>query len=253
MTDWIDWRGGECPVPRGTRIDVMFRDGTSCGRVAPGGSWRHDGGADDVVGYRRIENPIPTGYVPRTERTHPGPITMAETPEQAAQADHTRGKAIDDMTRCSGLGPQIGETTCSMALRLQGKPYPRTCRACGLGPCPCPPSTAEVHTAKMEQLAPVLDRLLDPDPPMSTFKGMGHLFTPGPQPGSEQPDPKPNAQPPVWPLVMVDMAARDNLGRKRYGTALQPFNGRDNLRDAYEEALDLAVYLRTAIYERDGK
>lgn len=69
----------------------------------------------------------------------------------------------------------------------------------------------------------------------------------------EQPAPTPNAHPPTWPLVMVDMASRDNLGRQRYGTPLQPHNGRDTLRDAYEEALDLAVYLRTALYERDGK
>jgi hypothetical protein len=69
----------------------------------------------------------------------------------------------------------------------------------------------------------------------------------------DQPMPTPNAQPAVWPLVMVDMAGRDKLGRERYGTPLQPNNGRDALRDAYEEALDLAVYLRTAIYERDGK
>ena len=71
-------------------------------------------------------------------------------------------------------------------------------------------------------------------------------------PRAGQPDPKPNHHPPVWPLVMVDMAGRDNLGRKRYGTPLQAHNGRDALRDAYEEALDLAVYLRTAIFERDG-
>jgi hypothetical protein len=33
---------------------------------------------------------------------------------------------------------------------------------------------------------------------------------------------------------------------------LQAFNGRDALRDAYEEALDLACYLRQAIAERDA-
>ena len=38
----------------------------------------------------------------------------------------------------------------------------------------------------------------------------------------------------------------------RYGTALQPHNGRDALLDAYEEALDLAMYLKQAIVERDG-
>lgn len=69
----------------------------------------------------------------------------------------------------------------------------------------------------------------------------------------DQPMPTPNDKPAVWPLVMGDMQARHNLGIKRYGTPLQPFNGRDALRDAYEEALDLAVYLRTAIFERDRK
>lgn len=52
---------------------------------------------------------------------------------------------------------------------------------------------------------------------------------------------------------MGEMQARHELGIKRYGTPLQPNNGRDMLRDAYDEVLDLAVYLRGAIYERDGK
>lgn len=60
-------------------------------------------------------------------------------------------------------------------------------------------------------------------------------------------------KPAIWPLVMVDMCERDHVGRARYGTPLQPNNGRDALRDAYAEALDLAVYLRQAIYERDSK
>jgi hypothetical protein len=47
------------------------------------------------------------------------------------------------------------------------------------------------------------------------------------------------------------MRQRDQAGKNKYGTRLQPENGRDSLRDAYEEALDLAAYLRTAIYERD--
>lgn len=73
------------------------------------------------------------------------------------------------------------------------------------------------------------------------------------QMAATQPAPKPNGHPAAWPLVMKDMIERDQLGRQRYGTPLQPHNGRDTLLDAYQEALDLAVYLRTAIYERDGK
>lgn len=57
----------------------------------------------------------------------------------------------------------------------------------------------------------------------------------------------------VWDAVIEDMKARDRLGRERYGVPLAPHNGRDALQDAYEEALDLAVYLKQAIIERDGQ
>lgn len=67
----------------------------------------------------------------------------------------------------------------------------------------------------------------------------------------DQPAPTPNNRPAIWPMVIADMQARDNLGRERYGTPLQAFNGRDALVDAYQEALDLAVYLRQAMAERD--
>jgi len=69
---------------------------------------------------------------------------------------------------------------------------------------------------------------------------------------AEQPMPTPNASPSVQSMVIDDLAVRLQVGIQRYGTALQPHNGRDALRDAYEEALDLACYLRQAIAERDG-
>lgn len=66
-----------------------------------------------------------------------------------------------------------------------------------------------------------------------------------------QPAPEPNDSTPIWELVIADMHERDGVGRERYGTPLQAHNGRDALRDAYEEALDLAVYLRQAIEGRE--
>ena len=69
----------------------------------------------------------------------------------------------------------------------------------------------------------------------------------------EQPAPKQNSNPAIWACVIQDMAARDILGASRYGTRLQAGNGRDMMKDAYEEALDLACYLRGALFERDGK
>lgn len=56
----------------------------------------------------------------------------------------------------------------------------------------------------------------------------------------------------IQSLVMADLVLRRQLGIERYGTALQPHNGRDALQDAYEEALDLACYLKQAILERQA-
>ena len=66
----------------------------------------------------------------------------------------------------------------------------------------------------------------------------------------EQPKSKPNDSVPIWELVIADMKDRDRVGRVRYGTPLQAFNGRDALVDAYQESLDLSVYLRQEIEER---
>lgn len=51
--------------------------------------------------------------------------------------------------------------------------------------------------------------------------------------------------------IIEDMKARRELGINRYGVVLQAFNGRDALLDAYEEALDLRVYLTQAYFEED--
>lgn len=77
----------------------------------------------------------------------------------------------------------------------------------------------------------------------------------------EQPRPTPNKHTPSWFLVTEDLVARgemevisdisirDMQGMKKYGTRLQPHNGRDSIRDAYEEAMDLVVYLKNAVQE----
>jgi hypothetical protein len=44
---------------------------------------------------------------------------------------------------------------------------------------------------------------------------------------------------------------RAQVGVQRYGTTLQPFNGRDSLLDAFEESLDLTIYLLQVMDERD--
>lgn len=65
-----------------------------------------------------------------------------------------------------------------------------------------------------------------------------------------QPDPLPGKTK-ILDLVLSDLQERAEQGHKQYGCYLQSHNGRDALRDAYEEALDLAMYLRQAIEERN--
>lgn len=55
----------------------------------------------------------------------------------------------------------------------------------------------------------------------------------------------------VLPVVLQDLEERAEMGRRRYGTLLQTGNGRDPLWDAYQEVLDLAMYLRQEILERE--
>jgi hypothetical protein len=68
----------------------------------------------------------------------------------------------------------------------------------------------------------------------------------------DQPLPVKNNRVDIQTLVTNDITERRKLGIERYGTALQAHNGRDMLRDAYEEALDLTIYLRGCIEERDN-
>lgn len=62
---WIEWGGGNCPVEKGTLIDVKWRDGriddgiqakVSHGHESPNKrnaiSWRHFGIAHDIIAYR---------------------------------------------------------------------------------------------------------------------------------------------------------------------------------------------------------
>jgi hypothetical protein len=70
--------------------------------------------------------------------------------------------------------------------------------------------------------------------------------------GSVKPNPPPKkgkARPTV-DLVLTDLRERKAMGIRKYGVAHQHDNGRDHLLDAYEEALDLAVYLRAELERR---
>ena len=66
---------------------------------------------------------------------------------------------------------------------------------------------------------------------------------------SKQSAPKGSGNP-ILGMVLADLTNRALEGKERYGEPLKASNGRNPLWDAYQEALDLAMYLRQAIEEQ---
>lgn len=67
----------------------------------------------------------------------------------------------------------------------------------------------------------------------------------------DQPPPKqrdPTAKT-IQSLVIEDVRTREQIGMERYGVPLRTHDGRITIVDAYQEALDLVVYLRKIIAE----
>ena len=51
--DWIEWKGGERPVPAGTLVvDVRFRGGANDSGPAAIWHWKHHGKGYDIIAYR---------------------------------------------------------------------------------------------------------------------------------------------------------------------------------------------------------
>jgi hypothetical protein len=77
--------------------------------------------------------------------------------------------------------------------------------------------------------------------------GYSHL---GPCLDTAQPAPKRTDAPHTVDLVLLDLGRRKAMGIAKYGMPHQHDNGRDHLVDAYQEALDLCVYLRAELERR---
>lgn len=55
----------------------------------------------------------------------------------------------------------------------------------------------------------------------------------------------------VVDIVLQDIRERAEVGKIKYGTYLKTHNGRIALWDAYQEAIDLVMYLRQEILNRE--
>jgi hypothetical protein len=68
-------------------------------------------------------------------------------------------------------------------------------------------------------------------------------------PERDQPAPKPGKLP-VQEIMILAIQERRAYGKRKYGRILETDNGRDALKDAWEESLDLFTYLTQARLER---
>jgi hypothetical protein len=75
MSEWIEWKGGECPVPAGTAVSVRIRlfPAVSTHGDAQTLDWRNDGGLTNIVSYK-VEKP--TDEPTRAAHDTPGDISM---------------------------------------------------------------------------------------------------------------------------------------------------------------------------------
>lgn len=69
---------------------------------------------------------------------------------------------------------------------------------------------------------------------------------------SEQPDPNGDGEVVLFELIK-DLEDRAEFGKDKYGTYLRTDDGRDTFTDAYQEALDLVMYLKKLQMEIDNE
>lgn len=100
----------------------------------------------------------------------------------------------------------------------------------------------------------LLCKCMDMNCPNDHYDGdTGRMNAPGrgrPLDEHDQPMPISNENPSIHDLVALDIGERKLLGLQRYNSLLQANNGRDVLKDLYDELLDACCYIRQCIEER---
>ena len=70
MSEWIEWKGGECPVAAGTRVQVRFGRGETSRAVTAGRlDWAAGEDVYPIIAYRVVEEAVQPA--PNTKPTNP--------------------------------------------------------------------------------------------------------------------------------------------------------------------------------------
>lgn len=132
---WIEWKGGDMPVERGTLVDVKYRDGKEtvgvfagihhlstdyrrkAGCIRSAKDWEHYQWPSDIVAYRlhcedgkAVDDPdcqlqpYPTldALLHAWQKAKANADTARQTLELAEQEEATARKALDDVLRAAG-------------------------------------------------------------------------------------------------------------------------------------------------------
>lgn len=181
--------------------------------------------------------------IPDDRSAHIGPCAC---PEKAASMRARERWLSDHCEECGGTGvvlvdngdPAMGYRPCSVCrsalheaynIREHARPTPQ-------------------HEALKEGLMPFLKH--EVIPPRLTPDEMPSFTHQLKRREGDQDLPTVNERTPVQLLIIEDWKERLELGISRYGTGLQPFNGRNGFRDLYEELIDAVNYTRQVIEER---
>jgi hypothetical protein len=86
MSEWIDWWGGDCPVPDGTRVQVRYvgdEDDAAMEEVVGDPEtlrWDRQGGLGDIIAYRKVE-PVATKDTNPKDAAAVGRVPMHMVPD----------------------------------------------------------------------------------------------------------------------------------------------------------------------------
>lgn len=117
---WIEWKGGECPVGEGDRIDVKFSDGDEFFDVGSDWGWGVDAGGCNIIAYRlRKPEQVKPEFCESVMRSIPEP-TAKPTIEQLA-ADYRNAKDYAERKQQEADDAKADAVSKLKALELAGE------------------------------------------------------------------------------------------------------------------------------------
>lgn len=111
MSEWIEWKGGVCPVPAGTLTEVLFDDVTRrVDRKPEQWCW---GPAEGIIAYRVLETH------PEADRVTALEIENTRLTARIKRLEEALGPLVQELERCEGYkAPEHIPDEWGMAFRV---------------------------------------------------------------------------------------------------------------------------------------